>query len=909
MAGQATPPEDEYAGAVADPSVSGPPVDDGYGGAVPMQSAGGNVATAGQSAAKSFLETAGPAAGAASGVALGAMTGPAAPVAVPLFGLMGLGAGYVAGKMASSGAGLKSPEELPPEQRPAAYAGEAVGGALPFTAGTVGLAKAGVRSASPFIDKILDYAAEHPISFARTETAAALAAGGAGMGSEIVRPGEALPRVGAEVAAGFLSPTRLLSSAFGGAWSYAKRAVSALSTSGNETMAAQYLQRVVKDFGDDPDTLATLLSQPGLLPGVTSAQKSGDPALIALEQNLAKSSLSFGQQAKKTAEDAMTAMKNLIEGLKGTGDPAALQEAGNVRDTYFRTLLSGRIQTAEAEATRAAAEITDDTPQARAALGQKAVELVQGALSDARAAERALWDKVPTDVPAAADNVIAAAENLKSRMLPEESLPDLVQRFVTRMQGEGNPENARAAAEALFSGGAAKGAVEPTTTGELKILRSRMLTSAREAEAQGRYGDASAYGKVAEAALADLGAAADRAGGSEAFDEARTFSRELHDTFTRTFANDATATARNGAERVPPEVYLRKALGAGAEAGDVRLQQLQDATDFMAAHGLNTPEAAARTADMADAQERIVRLAAGDFVNPQTGRVNTNGLSRWVENNASILDRFPAVRQTLQSAVDTEQGAKDLVNVYTGGQRIIDREAAFSRIANVDSPVDAVSKAIRSAQPETQLTQYVKLAKQGGADAEAGLRSALFQDAINRSTKGDAIDFTKLDEALNKPLRDGLPSVVDVMQKNGLMQPDEIGRLNKIIEEGTRLNAAGKTGAALKGDNAVPSPLIETMIRIAGSKIGGKISEALGGQSTLIANSAGSKYLLDKFHGLGANTAQGILIHAAEDPKFMAMLLRKPATQEESIRLAQNIHAYALAAGLSSAKQEQPGSP
>jgi hypothetical protein len=70
--------------------------------------------------------------------------------------------------------------------------------------------------------------------------------------------------------------------------------------------------------------------------------------------------------------------------------------------------------------------------------------------------------------------------------------------------------------------------------GEMVNYRSNLLALAREAAGKGEMGDARFYGVLAEGILKDLETLK-----APAFDQARGFSKALNDTFTRTFASDA----------------------------------------------------------------------------------------------------------------------------------------------------------------------------------------------------------------------------------------------------------------------------------------------------------------------------------------------------------------------------------
>ena len=85
--------------------------------------------------------------------------------------------GYYAGSQANKGLGLRSPDEMPAQLRPYGIAGDMVGNGASISGVTMGLAKAGVESSVPFIQKIFDYARKSPAAFFAGDTATNIAAG------------------------------------------------------------------------------------------------------------------------------------------------------------------------------------------------------------------------------------------------------------------------------------------------------------------------------------------------------------------------------------------------------------------------------------------------------------------------------------------------------------------------------------------------------------------------------------------------------------------------------------------------------------------------------------------------------------------------------------------------------------
>lgn len=880
-------------------------------------STGQKVGAAAGTATREALQTGGAVSGMLMGASIGALGGPAAPVTVPLGAAVGFGAGYLGGGGVADiaqrwGLAAPEPERQPEGLRPYAYAGQVVGGSLPFAGLPLSAAVSGYRlpasKVGNFLNRIIDFAAEYPKTFFMGEVGAAASAGVAAGVAEAYDPGNMPLRIGAEVAGGMFSPQRLILATGNLGVQSVRRAVQSLSPAGRETAAARVLQDIVANSGDDPEVLARLL-QDANLPGMnlTAGQATGSPALIALETRLAKESGKFGAEMEKRAEQGLKDIENMITALRSTGDPAALAEAADLRLRYFRTLIGGRVQAAERDAIEAAGRITGDSPRDRAMLSRQAHNALANAMEDARGVERELWEQVGRDAPARTDALLRRYEEIRAGLLPEESLPGIVEGFVARMRGDAAlPGDVAALVERTFGRGAA-GPQGQTSAGELIRLRSRLLSLAREAGGQGKSNDARIYGEMAEAALDDLDAAF-ATGGGEAYTAARAFSRELHDTFTRTFAGDSLAADRAGGARIPPELVMRRAMAGGKEAAELRLQEIEEATGFVARNLPDSPEAAANVAQMLDAQGRVLRLAAADAIDPNTGRISATRLGRFMRDNEALLDRFPEARRDLQAALGGEQRLQDIQAAAEGANRLIDRRAAFARIARVENPADTIAAAIRGANPEGDLQAIARLARRGGTRAIDGLRTVVLDYALDkaRNTEG-VISLPKLQAALFEPMQAGSRSIVDVMAAAGVMNAADIRTLRTAFERAARIGQAGAGNKAVDEIIGDPDAFTTLITRMIGARAGAAAAE--GGAPTLVAASAGSKFARDLIGKIPAGKVTQVLQEAALNPKFMAALLEKPKTQAEGLKLARSIHAYLWQAGVELAGPEEAPAP
>ena len=860
------------------------------------------ISIAARSATGELLETGPIIGGVLGGGALGAPLGPAGALAgAALGGIAGLITGKPLRKFASEfdipffGTIANPPAaQLPEEQRPAAFAGEVIGGGVIPAAVPIAAAARGARLAPSFIgnfiNRTIETAGRAPKAFVSAE-AAGLAGAAVGAGAaERLAPGETGIRVGSEIVGGLFNPTRLIVSNAKNATSVLKRAVEVISPSGRESASAKKLTAIIEEAGDDPEIIAEMLLKPGVVPGLTAAQKTGNKALAELEASIAKSSAKFGADAAKSAGEGLKSVGNMIIALRGTGDPAALTAAAEIRQKHFRTLISSRVKIAEEQASEAAAKITKDTPETRAELSRTASNAVGSALKETRKVENSLWSSVPRDLPIRTDNIIEKFAEIKSQMLPEEKLSGVVEAVIKRLEKEGGE----------------------TTSGELILLRSRSLVLAREADEKGDFNDARVFGQIAESALDDLDALFSgpsagvlRATGvdTEAYNQARAFTRELHDTFTRTLAGTSLETGPRGKDRIPPEVLLKRAMSGGGEVSALKLRELEEATRFLPTRNLGGPEAIENHNVMVDSQERLLRLAGASSADPVTGAVSPKKLQKFINENGELMSRFPEAADDLKKAVGSQLALKDIENVAKGSTRIIENKAVFSKVANTGNPAISINRIVNSGKAVEGMNQLAKLAKSSGKEATDGLKASIWDHAIDKATNatGD-VSMARFRSSLFDPIQSGKPSLIELMKKQGIISESEIKQTEELFSVINNIGVAIRGRGGIDSLEGSPDALVDLFLSIGGSKLSTNAARFLPGDgsagTSLIAAGRGASRARNMFQKVPGKKKFMVLQEAARSPEFMAMLLKKTASQEEALKLNQQIHSYLWQAGL-----------
>lgn len=758
---------------------------------------------------------------------------------------------------------VPSIDDLPVNLRPYGYAGEVLGGSV--VPGMAPLAASG--SPIRWIDRIIQTAQRHPIAYGLAEaTGAARSAAGVGVADQIA-PDNGGARVAGGLAAGISAPVvmgsvGLLKGIAGSIRQWASRA-------GQQDRAAAEIGSLLAKSGEDHKALIAELSKPDMDGATrTSAQLTGSPALQALEAEMSRRDPDFAAAADKAAGGSLTMIRKMIEKMSTSGDPIALREATEMRRQYFQALITRRMEVAENEARKAASNIAPDaSPGARAELGQRTYEIIDGALKSARAVERELWAKIPGHIPSPRTATVAEAHRIATEdLLPEEGLPPLIDAFTRRV------------------------AQTPTNARQMLLFRSRMLEEATKAAANHDPATARIYGKMAEAALDDLSSVAYGSG------EAREYSRTLNDVFTRSFAGKALEKTGTGAQRIAPEVLMRRATAGPVEMTDMRLQELDRAVR------MGKPEA---VNEMLGIQQRILALAANDLADPKTGLVTGIRLNRFLRSNELLLNRFPELRALLGSVEGANSYLETVQASTKQAEKAIEQGAAFAKVAGAENPTTAVTKIMNGPAPAQQFGQLARVATTSGEPAVQGLRSAVLGNAYERAGGASGqFSFTSYRSALTEPPKPGGASPMDLMRRFGVMDSDSASRLTRLLDEAAKVEGTVRTRPQLAGMLSDDSALLDLVLRVAGSKVTAASGLAKGPGSLIVA-SAGSRFARAIFDKIPVGKVQDVLIEASKNPKMMAALLARPASAKARMEHLRMLNAWLVGTGLASVPQPQ----
>lgn len=805
------------------------------------------------------------------------------------------GAAHAAGMNPDAKMAYEHRNELPEDVRPIAAAGEAVGSAVPFAMGLGGASLAAdmAATAPATVGKdLVRHIAKNPTAYAAGElTSAAGGAQGAAIGQMMDNEGDTGAAVG-QLVGSVLNPAGAVLNASKGLKNAGMGAASLFSKGAAEDRAAAHLSKLLNEGGEDASLIAKNIDSGAADPlaaPFSAADRSNSPTLLGLQSRIAADNPDFGKGLTAQREQGFTNLRNTAEAELG-GDPAALtrtaEQVRNKADAARRTFvdsaqahrdttvgavgddLSAFTRRAEQQAQDAAAPFARDAEAQNIASGS-AREALDAAYAADKAQEKALWGKLDLSQKVVPTNFRKAIGEAERALLPGESLPEPI-------------------AEIARIAKTRKGLQSFTAEG-VQNVRSRLLTLKRAEDAgqgDGIWGHV--YGKMADGLLEDLAQVPGSA-------EARAYTRGLHDKWTRTFAGDTQRVTGTGADKVGEMSTLSRAM-SGTDA--------ERAGKFAALRTAAGDNAQA----MQSAQEAYLRQhAAGKITDPLTGAVRPAAATRYAQDNATLLSPFPGLRNELEQAARTGQALKTAVpeaeaaaagaikgadtqlkTQVANAERtrsILDSQSAFGRVLKAgERPERAVTGALTGSNPTRDLRGLAALAKAGGEDAVAGLRSATLDHTFaqaGKQAKQAGGFWHAVSDHLDAPLATGKPTLKQALTGNRVLSATGAARLEQIVNRGKAIEAADATGRHIRDAGPATDMFVDQIIRTAGANYGAGISVFGHSGATLSAASYGSRVFRKLFEDMPSQKAVDVLQKALGDDVLMKKLLQKVTPAKE----------------------------
>lgn len=533
----------------------------------------GMIAAAAEGVAREYPRAALSLAGGAAGIRRGLKVPGPLPVKAAAAGALGIG-GFLTGLLAGEAAGevlvtpLAGEGQILPSSQPAFEAGRTFGGVLGGIGTTLAAARALPEAVNLGSAKILtnlaDYSgrkgaarmalgkglaggervlselgkrARTPVgaaSIAAGEAAAGVSMGVAGGVSEQVFPGEALPRVAAEMTVGVFQPTRVIAGSLPTLSDAAKR----FRKSGREDLAADYLNRFfdtvaaarvgprpddmsVSDYNDKVATEAAdaldkiifelrqgnLVDAEGKPLKLTPGQVLNSPELLAMERQLFRSEVGSSKkdEAQKASKDGLAKLAVVMKKLSESGDPRAIYASARLEQDTINELIRSNLDAKAANAVRTISRITDrlgqqardgevriDAEQSEK-LGGILLKAVEQSMREWRQVESQAYGRVNMDELASPDAILKKFRDLTAQQPPGRSLAKEITDVIAEIAGKDalNPlsketRDALLLAESDVSGSRRIVSLrEDKLSAEQKAMVERLLKGDRDASREG----------------------------------------------------------------------------------------------------------------------------------------------------------------------------------------------------------------------------------------------------------------------------------------------------------------------------------------------------------------------------------------------------------------------------------------
>tara|TARA_R100000664_G_scaffold7087_1_gene12192 strand:+ start:1158 stop:3908 length:2751 start_codon:yes stop_codon:yes gene_type:complete len=817
------------------------------------------------------------------------------------------GSEAIAYNLRNLGMAVPKTEDLPFDQRAAARGGRTTGQALGMAAPFFGVSSrlSAAQAAAPTVasgsvakniltDMVKD-TAKSPARMAALEGGASVGAGAGRTLAETVDPGNETLGLISELVGGIGAPLTL-------ARTMARKtgdAAQAFTPEGRNRRAAKLVKDKLEEGGylskDDAlladEQVMTLAKQ---LRDVdegfygTTAQVTQDPkardVFSTLESTLLKSpnvpakvKSDFAEGTKSTAQKFDEAFRK----MNNSTDPFVVKAAQEMRIEYFNKNLDKRLDNARNRMDDAISKALTKNPEDAVKASAEARSILDKELKLARSTESKLWNEVDKSVNAPTEETIKAFNSVKNEIGPAEQIVKPLEAFMkglVKREGvdfqPGRSGNFRSAKE-LFR------------------KRSVTLGLARQATATSRFNDARLLNKIADGMLSDLNKVTDAT-----TKVAREFSRDLNEKFNTKFVR--------GLRKEEPGVLFEKATQGSDAQRAFNMQALKRTTERL----VDPMEVAQTKRAMEKLQRDFMESAAARTVDRVTGQVEPAAFSKFIKNNqltlkeTGMLDDLTNIDKQVQLSKILQKTANDPKR----GRAFVEKKSLAAQIrGGSDDLNEVVSKAFDSPHQVNAFRDLSRTVKRGkNADAMEGLRHAIFDELIRRSTTKmpfkqlsdepiELISGTKLKEVLETVAQG--KSVRQNLLDSGLISRAQSENLDKVIAKAKVFESAMGNKKRMDELIKIGDGLINLFARVAGSKVGANSAIGqIGGGSTLQAQAAFSglgQKLLEKVPALKIH---GVLTDAMRNPALMSDLLRY--TPKSPKRVLSRINAYLLQAGL-----------
>ena len=562
---------------------------------------------------------------------------------------------------------------------------------------------------------------------------------------------------------------------------------------------------------------------------------SGEPNLIQLQRAAA---IKDPRVAEEISERQFNADVAAREGIEVDGRVEDAQTFIAQRQADFAKTLDNYVEAARVSAQQNIPKSSIDRIDASNVV---ATEL-RRARKLAKETEKTLWDRIPKEVEVDVSGVRSAIVSLSEN--------------ATRVGIENIPSEAFKFLKATRKTGTDR-------INEVFDLYSAMRDIARNAKAGEKVNsnEARIANVVADSILKSLENIRPDTGINRKIIEARIFSREMHDKFSRGEVGDLLKRKSRGGDAIPQSLTLQRSIGSGGDVGFVAQQDIAAATRDLPGTG-----------ETADATASYLRNIFNDQVFSGNKFSQTKAID-FLKDNQRLLNEFPAVRSEIEQSIGSQSRLSNVTSRASDLSQSIKASTPAAFAAAI--PDRALDVVITAQNPRKAMANLIATAKRDKTGASlAGLKTAVSRKLLSSATKPldvvtqagatSEVRGARLTESLEDNVLGGITQ--QVFSKGELSRLRIISKELEKLDQARVMSSTGETMAMFK-----PNALVSVAARVLAARNSAGFGGGMGGsmQAAQIASGRAQR-ILEK---LTNSKAQQLLIDAVQDPDLMRDLL------------------------------------
>jgi len=643
-----------------------------------------------------------------------------------------------------------------------------------------------------------------------------------------------------------------------------RAALTPMTKEGAELVAGRRVRELVGDR-ERAEALSQTIDPNDPL-SLTPAQQTGDPNLLGLERQAATENPLLRERLSERAAAS-----------KAAAEKAVTEIGGDVSDA--RSFFSQRLQTFSDNMGNAVARVLNKGDADVSGIGPvntetrnstKAVRKIKESLDTNLAEESRLWNEVPKGALVSSEISREAVEDFIASVprAQQDDIPAVARRLLGRTSGKDvSPAEIQ----------------DVDSVAEMHGLYSELRRVARTAMAgtDQNKNKARIANEIADAILRDLGATNPDTPVGVAINNARAFSRALHETFDQGAVGRILRRTVKTDEAIPAEAALKKTVGRGGPEAKVDARQIR---------------AAAQDTQL-DIDD-FVRGKFADAVLSPDGTFTPKTAATFMRNNREMLADFPDLRKELTKALGSRNAAAMFETRGAARTKLAENKSALARF-QLGQEEKAVLSIIGADDPAKTAKNLVSAARKDKTGlALRGVKAAFTDYLIGGATKGEELSGRQLTALL------GDRNTIAAMRQ--VFSGGEMSRISRVAQELAKTDPTkvADVGAVL---DTPANKILGTIVRIAAARQGGAIGGGSFGGSLQTANIAveRSRAIL---RGLTNNRARQMLMDAIEDPELFKTLLETTESISVSPATRSRLAPYLTAAvgGLADEDEEGP---